>query len=168
MRRTVFKSAVLIAAIVALDQLVKYWAATAVRTVGSIPLIDGVFEFVYTENRGAAFSILQGQRWFFIISTLVMIGLMVWLLLRRHVRNRWGRLGVLFVIGGALGNYVDRLRLGYVIDMFYFKLINFAVFNVADVCVVCGAVLAAMYYLWFYEKYDKAGGAHGDADTSPR
>lgn len=155
MRRSVFKSAVLIAAIVALDQLVKYWAATTVRAAGALPLIDGVFEFVYTENRGAAFSILQGQRWFFIVSTLVMIGLMIWLLLRRHMRNRWGRLGVLFVIGGALGNYVDRLRLGYVIDMFYFKLINFAVFNVADVFIVGGGIMCIIYFLFMDDKLRK-------------
>ena len=72
---------------------------------------------------------------------------------------------IAMAVGGALGNLYDRALLGYVIDMLDFRLINFAVFNVADICVVCGAVLAVVYYLWFYEKYDKKETADGETDA---
>ena len=73
------------------------------------------------------------------------------------------------ILGGGLGNLIDRVRLGYVVDMFHFQFWPaYPVFNVADVCVVSGALLAAVYYLWFYEKYDKRGGPHGDADAAAR
>ena len=68
-------------------------------------------------------------------------------------------------ISGGLGNIIDRLRLGYVVDMFNFQFMSYPVFNVADICVVCGAFMGAAYYLWFYEKYDKKGGQHGDIDA---
>lgn len=146
----------LVTGIIALDQLVKYWALTVVRAAGEIPLIDGVFYFVYTENRGAAFSILQGRRWFFIVMTVVAVAIMVWMLKKDYARNLWGRLGILFVIGGALGNFIDRMRLGYVIDMFDFRLINFAVFNVADSFIVVGGIMVVIYFLFMDEKLRKA------------
>lgn len=152
-------SIILVVGIVALDQITKYWAATAVRAAGSIPLIDGVFYFTYTENRGAAFSILQGQRWFFIVITILLMGLLLWLLKKGYVRNLWGRLSMLFVLAGALGNFVDRLRLGYVIDLFDFRLINFAIFNVADVFVVGGGIMSVIYFLFMDEKLQKAEAA---------
>ncbi len=149
-------SVLLVAGIVALDQLVKYWALTVVRAAGEIPLIDGVFYCVYTENRGAAFSILQGQRWFFIIATAVAVAALIWLLKKKFVMGQWGRMAVLFIIGGALGNFIDRVRLGYVIDMFDFRLINFAVFNVADSFIVIGGIMGLIYFLFMDEKLRKA------------
>ena len=149
-------SIALVAGVVILDQLVKYWAATAVRAAGTIPLIEGVFHFTYTENRGAAFSILQGQRWFFIVATILMVALLVWALKRKYVLNLWGRLGILFVIGGALGNFVDRLRLGYVIDLFDFRLISFAVFNVADVFITAGGAMCIIYFLFMDDRLRRA------------
>ena len=69
------------------------------------------------------------------------------------------------IISGGIGNIVDRVRLGYVVDMFNLLFMEYPVFNVADIFVVCGAVLGAVYYMWFYEKYDKKGGAHGESDA---
>ena len=69
------------------------------------------------------------------------------------------------ILAGGLGNILDRVRLGYVVDMFDFQFMSYPVFNVADMCVVCGAVLAVVYYLWFYEKYDKRETKHGDSDA---
>lgn len=149
-------SVLLVAGIIALDQLVKYWAFAVVRAAGEFSLIDGVFYFVYTENRGAAFSILQGQRWFFLVATIVAVAFMIWMLRKGYVRNLWGRLAVLFIIGGALGNFIDRLRLGYVIDMFDFRLINFAVFNVADSFIVVGGIMYVIYFLFMDSKLQKA------------
>ena len=81
---------------------------------------------------------------------------MVWMLKKNYARNLWGRLGILFVIGGALGNFIDRMRLGYVIDMFDFRLINFAVFNVADSFIVVGGIMVVIYFLFMDEKLRKA------------
>ena len=70
------------------------------------------------------------------------------------------------LLAGGMGNLIDRLRLGYVVDMFHFQFWpSYPVFNVADICVVCGAALAAVYYLWLYEKHDRRGGKHGDTDA---
>ena len=66
------------------------------------------------------------------------------------------------IIGGGLGNILDRVRLGYVVDMFCFQFMEFPVFNVADICIDAGCALGIVYYLWFYEKYDKGGGVHGN------
>lgn len=155
-RNNMFLSVLVVAGIIALDQLVKYWSFAVVRAAGEISLIDGVFYFVYTENRGAAFSILQGQRWFFLVATVLAVAFMIWMLRKGYVRNLWGRLAVLFIIGGALGNFVDRLRLGYVIDMFDFRLINFAVFNVADSFIVVGGIMYVIYFLFMDSRLQKA------------
>ena len=87
-------------------------------------------------------------------------------LARRLIRHPLGVAAGMLIIAGGLGNLIDRVRLGYVVDMFHLEFWpSYPVFNVADICVVCGAVLAVIYYLWFYEKYDKRGKAHGDADA---
>ena len=87
-------------------------------------------------------------------------------LLRRIVRHPLGVAAGFLILSGGVGNIIDRVRLGYVVDMFHLEFWpSYPVFNVADICVVCGAVLAVIYYLWFYEKYDKRGKAHGDADA---
>ena len=83
-------------------------------------------------------------------------------MLTAYLKRQWK---LLLLLAGAVGNLIDRALLGYVTDMFETLFMRFAVFNVADICVVCGAVLAVIYYLWCYEKYDKRGKAHGDADA---
>lgn len=155
---------VVAAAIILVDQLVKQWAAGPVRAAGTIPLLDEVFHLTYTENRGAAFSILQEKRWFLIAATAAMVVFLLWVLKKGYVRNRWGRTGVVFVIAGALGNLVDRVRLGYVVDLFDFRLINFAVFNVADVFIVTGGIMCVIYFLFMDDKLQKEkGNAQTDA-----
>ena len=87
------------------------------------------------------------------------------LLLRRMVRHPLGVTALVLILGGGVGNLIDRIRLGYVVDMFNLEFIHYPVFNVADCCIVVGAVLAVVYYLWFYEKYDKREEHHGTADS---
>jgi len=90
-----------------------------------------------------------------------------WALLRRVVRHPLGVAAGCLIISGGLGNILDRVRLGYVVDMFHFTFWpSYPVFNVADICIVTGAVLGAVYYLWFYEKYDKKGISHGNPDAA--
>ena len=99
------------------------------------------------------------------VTSVIVIAVAV-VLLRRIVRHPLGVAAGFLILSGGVGNIIDRVRLGYVVDMFHLEFWpSYPVFNVADICVVCGAVLAVIYYLWFYEKYDKRGKAHGDADA---
>jgi len=142
-------AAILIAlAIVVVDQLVKYWAQTVLMSLGTIPIIQDVFHLTYAQNKGAAFSILQGQRWFFVVITVIIVGVLLWMLYKNQLCNLWGRLSVIFIIGGAVGNFIDRLRFGYVIDMMDFRLINFAIFNVADMFLTVGGIMLIIYILF--------------------
>jgi len=122
--------------IVGLDQAVKYWAVTVLRPIRSIPLIEGVFHLTYAENPGMAFSLLEGQRWFFILLTAIMLVVFVVVLKKNVIADKLQRWCVILVMGGAIGNFIDRIfNDGKVIDMFYIKLIDFPIFNVADLFV---------------------------------
>lgn len=122
--------------IVGLDQAVKYWAVTVLKPIRSIPLLEGIFHLTYAENPGMAFSLLEGQRWFFILLTAVMLVVFVWVLKRNVITDKLQRWCIIMVMGGAIGNFIDRIfNDGKVIDMFYIKLIDFPIFNVADLFV---------------------------------
>lgn len=142
--------------LVALDQLVKYWAFTKLSVLGTIPIIDTVFHLTYVENRGAAFSILQNQRWLFLILTPLIMAAIIFVLYKKRIYSKTGRIGLYLVLAGALGNLIDRIWHGFVVDLFDFRLIHFPVFNVADIYVVCGVVLFFYYYLIQHEKLEKA------------
>ena len=90
------------------------------------------------------------------------------LLAKKVVRHPLGRWGCVLLLAGGLGNLIDRFRLGYVVDMFNFQFMNFPVFNIADICVVCGMALAAVYYLFFYDKYDAKGREKRDGNHPDR
>ena len=87
------------------------------------------------------------------------------LLVRRVVRHPLGVMACAMILSGGVGNIVDRVRLGYVVDMFNLLFMEYPVFNVADSFVVCGTLLGAVYYLWLYDKYDKKDKAHGESDA---
>ena len=133
---------------VTVDQIVKAWAYNELRPVGSIPLIEGVFHFTYRENTGAAFSFLEGNNVFFIILTSSVILLLLFLILSGRITNRFAEYCVLFIAMGGLGNLIDRFNYEFVVDMFDFTLINFAVFNVADIFVTCGSILFIIIFLF--------------------
>lgn len=135
--------------LIALDQLTKYWASTRL-IYEAIEVIPGVFEFHYVENRGAAFGILQNQRWFFIIGTTIMLFVLVRMYRKFPLEKRclWLRISCMLIIAGAIGNLIDRVYLQYVVDFLYFKLIDFPVFNVADCYVVVGVgILILVFFL---------------------
>ena len=137
------------------DRLVKNWAAGALVTEhgGSLPLIDGVFHFTYCENRGAAFSMLQGKQGLLItITVLISLAAVYFLFFSRRKLPVFPSTAIALALGGAMGNLYDRVVLGYVIDMLDFCLIHFAVFNVADACVNIGIVLLAIWMVFFEEK----------------
>ena len=129
-----------------LDQLTKYLTVTLLKPVGSVPIIKGVIHLTYVENRGAAFGMLSDNRWvFLIISTVAILALAVYLFCFRVPNLLYG-VSIAMIISGGIGNMIDRLALGYVVDMIDFALINFAVFNGADsfVCVGAGLLILAL------------------------
>ena len=136
------KAILAILAAVGLDQAVKYWAVTVLKPIRSIPVIEGVFHLTYAENPGMAFSLLEGQRWFFVVLTLLVLVGFVWVLKKDLVTDKIQRWCMILVMGGAIGNFIDRIfNDGKVIDMFYIKLIDFPIFNVADLFVTMPGAL---------------------------
>jgi len=131
---------ILSAAIVILDQITKIWAINNLKNAGTITIIPNFFRLVYVENFGAAFGILQNKRWIFIvISVTVIIGIVFFLLRHYNKLNIFVKIALAMLLGGAIGNFIDRIRLGYVIDFLSFRLFNayeFPVFNVADIFIV--------------------------------
>lgn len=121
------------------DRLTKIWAA-AVRPARE--LIPGVVALNYAENTGAAFSALSGATWLVSGLSVALILAVTALLAADEKMSRWARLGLWLVVAGGLGNLYDRLTYGYVVDFIELLFINFAIFNVADICVCCGAVMA--------------------------
>lgn len=140
--------------IIALDQITKYLAKVYIKPLDtqSIPIIRDVFHLTYTQNTGAAFSILQNQRWIFITLTIIFIIFAVYYLIKHKNDNLLLRIALSMVLAGAVGNLIDRIWLGYVVDFFDFRLINFAIFNIADTSVVIGSILLAYYLLFIAGK----------------
>ena len=153
------------AALLALDQWVKHWITVNLPLGESMPVLPGLVELRTVHNYGAAWSSFSGQRWLLIGVTSVIVAAVAFLLVRRIVRHPLGVTACALILSGGLGNILDRVRLGYVVDMFNFQFMTYPVFNVADICVVCGAILGAVYYLWFYEKYDKKDAGNGTSDA---
>lgn len=153
-------------ALLGLDQWVKHYVTIAIPLGDTQPFWPGVVELCTVHNYGAAWSSFSGMRWLLVAVTSVIVLAVLALLLRRVVRHPLGLAACFLIMAGGLGNIIDRVRLGYVVDMFHFEFWpSYPVFNVADICVVCGAVLGVIYYLWFYEKHDGKGRGHGQADA---
>ncbi len=145
----------LFAALTALDLLTKRWAVTALREKPLV-LIKGVFELRYLENRGAAFGLLQNQRTFFIVLTVVFLAAMIYIYTKIPSDGKYLILRILVIVvsAGAFGNFYDRLTLTYVRDFLYFSLIDFPIFNVADIYVTCSAVAFFILIVFFYKEDD--------------
>lgn len=139
-----------------LDQITKWIVLTNLKPISSVPLISGILELLYVENRGAAFGMLQNKQYVFLIIAIVMIGVAIWIMPRiPEEKHFFGlRLCVLLIASGAAGNMFDRVVRGYVVDFIYFKLIDFPVFNVADIYVTCAAGLLILLILFVYSDED--------------
>ncbi len=147
---------VTIALLIGLDQLFKYLAVVNLKGNPPIPLIKGVFELHYSENPGAAFGILQDHRWVFIsVTIVVMIFLLCLLMSGKFSHLLLMNISASLIVAGGIGNLIDRIANGYVVDFLYFKLINFPIFNFADCCVVIGAVLLLVFFFFFYDDKPK-------------
>ena len=159
--------ATLAAGLLVLDQWLKLWITANLPLGESMPFMPGFVELLTVHNYGAAWSSFSGQRILLLFVTSLIISTLILLMARRIVRHPLGVAACCLVISGGIGNLIDRFRVGYVVDMFHFEFWpSYPVFNVADICVVCGAVLGAVYYLWLYEKYDKKDRPHGEADAA--
>lgn len=146
----------LLAILIFLDQLTKHFAILYLKDKPSVAVIDGVFELKYLENRGAAFGMLQNQKFFFIFIAVVILAVIAYVLIKTPNHRKYLKLHValVFVAGGALGNMLDRCRLDYVVDFLYFSLINFPIFNVADIYVTVSAVFLVILLLFVYTESD--------------
>ena len=154
--------ALLALGLLALDQWVKDWVSAHIPLGEGLPFLPGFIELRTVHNYGAAWSSFSGQRWLLLALTSAIVLAVTLLLAKRVVRHPLGVLSCCLILSGGLGNVIDRVRLGYVVDMFCFQFMEFPVFNVADICIDAGCALGIVYYLWFYEKYDKGGGVHGN------
>ena len=132
-------SFVLVLVLVVIDQLVKHWVVASVVLNTAHPLLPHVLALTNLRNNGAAWSILEGQQWFFSLVTVVALAVILYLFYRwRH--NPRLLLPLSFILAGAVGNFIDRIQHGYVVDMFETLFVNFPVFNVADCCLTIGVV----------------------------
>ena len=150
---------------IAADQLVKYWAFTGLQAQHTIPLIENVFHLTYVENRGAAFSLFAqfDSRWIFVALAVIITVAIFAVLRKRYIQTALGRWSLVLVAAGALGNAIDRVIHGFVVDMFDFRLIHFPVFNVADIFICIGGVLFVIYFM-FQHKDDKEADKQSDSD----
>ncbi|VHC80786.1 signal peptidase II [Streptococcus pyogenes] len=138
--------------LVALDQLSKFWIVSHIALGEVKPFILGIVSLTYLQNNGAAFSILQDQQWFFVVITVLVIGYAIYYLATHPHLNIWKQLALLLIISGGIGNFIDRLRLAYVIDMVHLDFVDFAIFNVADSYLTVGVILLVIC-LWKEEDY---------------
>ncbi|WP_411655704.1 signal peptidase II [Anaeromassilibacillus sp. SJQ-1] len=144
-----FSALAVVAALV--DQLIKRLVVVQLKPVGSMTAIPGLLDFTYLENRGAAFGMLQDQRWFFIVTTgfitiLLIAGLFVY---KKH--SACSIAASILIIGGGIGNLIDRIFLGYVVDYIHVSFFP-PIFNFADCCVTVGTVLLMIHILFFLER----------------
>ncbi len=145
---------VLAAALVALDQLVKYLVSANIPLGGSVPFLPYIMDLTYVQNTGCAFSLLEEHTWLLTIVSAIMSVVLGVALAKGFFKHPLGKITLSLLLAGAVGNLIDRALYGYVIDMFRTLFMEFAVFNVADICVVVGGIAAAAYYLFLYDKLE--------------
>ncbi len=145
-----------IAMIVGMDQLFKYWVLQVLEPIQVYPLIEGVFQFRYLENRGMAFGLMEEQWWLLIGGTAVILiaGLVV--IFMKKIHSKWLLAALSLAIGGGIGNLIDRIFRGYVVDYLDFCAINFAVFNFADMCVSAAMIMFIIWLLFFHTEPKQA------------
>ena len=160
-----FSVVAIVAALVSFDQLTKWLAVLGLKGAETAVLLPKVLGFTYVENRGAAFGILQGQRWLFLIFTgIVMAAILALLLFGKFRRFPVFNISATLIVAGGFGNFIDRLIHGYVVDFIEVLFFDFPVFNVADCFVVVGSVLLLIFFLFMYD--DKAPGAKQTEDNN--
>ena len=138
------------------DQLTKHLAVVRLKNQAAYNLINGILEFNYLENRGAAFGVLQNQKYFFVFVALIFIGVIVFVLIKVPTQKKYYSLNILLVMiaAGAIGNMIDRVRYDYVVDFIYLVCIQFPIYNVADIYVTTATVILVFQILFVYKTND--------------
>ncbi len=147
-----------VAGIVAADQITKALVVARIALYADVPFLPGILQLTYVQNNGAAFSSFSGQQWLFALIFLVFTGLILWEYFRKQAGftpfERWC---IAAVYGGGLANMIDRIRLGYVVDMFETTFVDFPVFNVADCFITCGCILVMVHLIFWNKAFWKDG-----------
>ena len=133
--------AVIVLLLIGLDQLVKNYVVQQIPLGEVRSWIPNLVSLTYLQNRGAAFSMLQDQQWLFAVITLVVMAGAIWYLHQHMEDSLWSVFGLTLIIAGGLGNFIDRMSQGFVVDMFHLDFINFAIFNVADSYLTVGVII---------------------------
>lgn len=133
------------AVIIGIDQWTKYLTVTHIPLHDVVEVIPGFLSWMYLQNSGAAWSILEGQMWFFYLITLVVVGVIIYYLQKYGKNSRLLSIALAFILAGAVGNFIDRLRIEYVVDMIRLEFIDFPIFNVADMSLSIGVALMLLY-----------------------
>lgn len=158
------------AILICLDQFVKYIINSTFKVGESLPLIDKVFQLTYIQNQGAAWGSFSGKIPFLLIITIAILicAVYVYIQLARRQDNKYSalRIGLIFLISGAIGNMIDRGFRGFVVDMFDFCLINFPVFNVADIYVTCSFIFIAILIMFKYKDDELSDIIHNNANKT--
>ena len=138
------------------DQLTKHLAVVRLKNQAAYNLINGILEFNYLENRGAAFGVLQNQKYFFVFVALIFIGVIVFVLIKVPTQKKYYSLNILLVMiaAGAVGNMIDRVRYDYVVDFIDLVCIQFPIFNMADIYVTTATVILVFQILFVYKTND--------------
>ncbi|MGC6769948.1 signal peptidase II [Enterococcus sp. LJL128] len=135
------------ALIIGIDQWTKYLTVSNIQLGETKEFINGFLSFTYVRNTGAAWSILEGKMIFFYIITVIVVAVLVYMLIKNLKSSRWFTIGLSLVLAGALGNFIDRLRLGYVVDMIQTDFMSFPIFNIADMSLVIGVACIFIYLI---------------------
>lgn len=149
-------SLIICVCVILLDVASKYLVVMNIPEGGAVPCIDGLFHLTYIENRGAAFGMLANSRWIFMVVSIAAIAAMIVYMIVKKPQNIWVKTSIAMLVGGGVGNMIDRVRLGYVVDFIEVEFVDFAVFNVADsfVTVACGILI--VYVIVASVKEEKA------------
>lgn len=147
---------ILVAVLVFVDQFTKSLAVDKLMNKEPFVIIDGVFELRYLENKGAAFGVFQNKQWMFLIISALFLILLIYVLIKLPTTKRYYffEAVICFIGAGAIGNMIDRIVNNYVVDFFYFSLIDFPIFNVADIYVTCSTVCLGIILLFVFKEED--------------
>ena len=137
---------------VAADQAVKLYVTSHLALYETAPLLPGIVELFYIQNTGGGFSILTNHTQLLTVLTAALMAVIAVLLVKKVFSHPLAMWTLTLILGGGLGNLIDRVRLGYVVDMFNFQFVSYPVFNVADILVVCGTIGFAAYYLLLHDR----------------
>ena len=147
------------------DQLLKIWAIYSLEPVGSIAIIENIFSLTYVENRGAAWGMMAGAKWYLIIMPIVIIVAAIAYLIIKKLSDPLLLWSVMLIVSGGLGNLIDRIFRGFVVDYLHATFIDFPVFNLADCCITIGAGLLILYVILSDIKERKEKKLGGDKDA---